>query len=413
MFRPWSLLLSITLPSSGHSLAASSFLRPQTEGFGARQDVFLQQGSEFDVQRLSVLKPDANTSRPVLSVHLMNGLGNQLFQVSALLALALESNSKFSVALPNVKHVCCNRTTYWHTVLRKLGPFLQDGLQPENSRFAGVHQGRVQSSMKSQGRVQSSMKSLGGTCQLEQLSGFDPVDKDCRKATVFNTTWASQLKSLSNCRTVMLSGYFQNKKFFSRHLSFLQQLFWDDVSVKRARKRLADLVPGHGKPVVSIHYRLGDYEPNGWVLSDDYYNQGLSKVGHRLETRPFCLVFSDDAPRAWMHSSSLDGCDGLALVPSEVDDVTSFYMMGLTEASILADSTFAYWAALLGQRWKQIVIAPKLADQRAECWSYLDARAQDSRIDSNTKPEWLMVPATRVSPEALFLEEVFTFGQSQ
>lgn len=394
----WSLLFPIAVYSvgqhSGQHSKSSIYLSSWNEDLEVKLNdgMLLQARSEVDMQRILVLKPDVNKSRPVLSVHLMNGLGNQLFQVSALLALALDSNARFSVALPNVKHVCCNRTTYWDSVLRKLRPFLHDGLQKEKSRFLGT----------SSKNEQSPLKSLKGTCQLEQLPRFDPFDKDCRKATVFNGTWASELTTLAGCQTVVLSGYFQNKRFFSKHLSFLQQLFWDDISVKHARMRLAGLVPHHSKPVVSIHYRFGDYEPNGWVLSDEYYGQGLLEVSRRLRKRPFCLIFSDDASRAWTHSNALDDCDDRALVPAEVDDVSSLYMMSLTEASILADSTFSYWAALLGQKWKQVVVAPQVTDRKADCWSYLGGK-----INDGTKSDWVMVPAARVSAEELFTEEVF------
>lgn len=258
---------------------------------GMRQRELLQQGSETDMQRILALKPDGSNKRPVLSVYLMNGLGNQLFQISALLALALENNPKFSVALPNVEHVCCNRTTYWHTVFRRLKFLLQDGLQ-EDSGHAWSVGSLAEFLGLSEARSRYHFNSSGATCQLKQLSKFNPWDKDCRKATTFNATWASRLESLNGCSTIMLSGYFQNQEFFSRHLSFLQRLFWDDASAERARKHLDALTSKrNGKPLVSIHYRLGDYEPNGWVLSDEYYNQGLSEVGKRFGQQPFCLFF--------------------------------------------------------------------------------------------------------------------------
>jgi hypothetical protein len=220
------------------------------------------------ILKLGVAK---DVKRQMLTVDLMGGLGNQLFQLAALLSYALDSAPKFSVVLPNVQHVCCNRSTYWESVFHKLQPLLAHGSQAPNITSA---------SRRLRGEA-------GKKCILEQVPGFDPYDDNCTDATTFDASWVHRLDKQSSCDAVHFYGYFQNPAFFSTRLSLLQDVFWDKGSASLASKHLARLLPGagHDRPMVSVHYRLSDYDRNGWVLDQDYYDAALLQVTRRLGTR--------------------------------------------------------------------------------------------------------------------------------
>eukprot|EP00747_Dinoflagellata_sp_TGD_P211485 gnl/TRDRNA2_/TRDRNA2_84729_c0_seq1.p1 gnl/TRDRNA2_/TRDRNA2_84729_c0~~gnl/TRDRNA2_/TRDRNA2_84729_c0_seq1.p1 ORF type:complete len:425 (-),score=57.19 gnl/TRDRNA2_/TRDRNA2_84729_c0_seq1:63-1337(-) len=380
-----------------------------------KDELHLEQEATSAVE---ALRPKTHDGRKVLTVALMNGLGNQLFQVATLLAVGLEHQSNFSVVLPNVPQVCCNRSTYWNSVFRKLQPLLG----PRSN--ASVHIGANGKPLRPE----------GGHCVVEQVPGFDPWDKKraCGDATAFSglslasrlTRSNSTFEQISGCNKVTLYGYFQNSSFFARHLPVLRQLFWDDGSAKKAAARLASLVPDDThkaasitgssltiptrRLVVSIHYRLGDYDPQGWVLEPDYYNQGLDEVRTRLPGRNVtCLIFSDQPDRAWMHSALLSGCDARVLVPKGIDDITSLYMMSLTEASVLADSSFSYWAALLGSgqsRRKKVVVAPQMGGKQSVCFSYL------SVSPAGYEEDWIAVATDSLSPQQLFAQEIIGYA---
>lgn len=327
----------------------------------------------------------SDARRQMLTVHIMGGLGNQLFQVAALLSFALESPAPVSIALPSIQHVCCNRSTYWDSVFHKLQPLLLQNLQES---------GNVNSSWK--------VKPTSQSCTLEQVRGFDPYDDDCTDATAFNQSWTKALTNRTECKNITLFGYFQNPIFFAKHLPLYRNIFWDDSVASTASALLAKIFPGagHDRPVVSIHYRLSDYDQNGWVLDQDYYNAALSQASALLARRqPRCIIFSDDPQRAWTRSASLDGCVEKVLAPSHIDTATTFHLMSLAQGSIIADSTFSYWAALLGNL-KEFVIAPDLTGPRKRCWSYLQ------NPPSSLHAKWVMVPAKILSSQELFAEEL-------
>lgn len=202
-----------------------------------------------------------------------------------------------------------------------------------------------------------------------------------------------------------MRGYFQDPKYFIGHLPLLRRVFSDEESVEKARGRLAALSRGTAGPLVAVHYRLGDYEPNGWVLDRDYYDGAMREVVRRLGNRTTCLIFSDDPDLAWQRSETLQGCSQRVLVPRSDTDVTSFYMMGLTEANVLADSTFSYFAALFGVG-KRVVVAPRVEGPRAKCWSYL----QTGPPAQPGEPDWLTVAGTALSPGQLVADEVLSLG---
>lgn len=345
----------------------------------------------LEMEGLLALRPGAASGRPLLTVGLMHGLGNQLFQVAALLSMAMDQRPAFSVALPAVERVCCNRSTYWRSVLRRLKPFLDVDVR------APTLEDRNHTASPASDR-----------CVLRQVPGFDPWKSNCSLATAFDPAWASGLPAKHrDCPKVTLSGYFQNPVFFSPHLDLVRRIFWDDASAAKAASRLEKLSPNKTRPTLSIHYRLGDYGPNGWVLDQDYYDKALLEVGRRMKA-PTCLIFSDEPDRAWKRSALLDGCAERVLVPPSEDDVASFYMMSLTDASVLADSTFAYWAGALGRR-KRLVVAPRPSGAGGECWSYLRSGPSGPRAAA-AEPPWVAVPATMLSEQQLFAEEIMNMG---
>lgn len=351
----------------------SSRARGLHVGGGLGRSAQLASDSTADAA-VHALSPAAG--RPVLTVELLNGLGNQLFQVSALLALAKDKGPSYAASLPNVSHVG-NRSTYWQTVMRKLQPLLRSDLHPS---------------------------SILGQCTVEQVPSFNPLDKDCGKATIFRQDWANVLSGRGSCKRVTLRGYFQDSKYFIRHLPFLRRVFSDEGSVEKARGRLAALVRGQ-RPLVGVHYRLGDYEPNGWVLDRDYYDGAMREVVQRMGNHTTCVIFSDDPEQAWQRSETLEGCSQRVLVPKNETDVTSFYMMGLTDANVLADSTFSYFGALLGTG-KRVVVAPLMSGPKGRCWSYL----QSGPPTQAGEPEWLTVRGTALSAGQLVADEILSFA---
>lgn len=380
------LLCIVVFPNLAGAILVKEHLRGHIQHHGIAKDDD-QSSSDDSTEAVLAFSASANRGSQILTVDLSGGLGNQLFQLAALFSIATDSNHQFSVVLPDVGHVFCNRTTYWHSALQKLRPLLAQTPHFQN-QCDGLH-----------------IEADSGQCRVQQVHGasLSQVDRNCSHASTYDPNWASNLAKLSSCPSLSLHGYFQNPAFFARHLPLLRKLFWDDASAEKAAVRLASLVPSKNSSIVSLHYRLGDFEPNGWVLDQDYYEESLRKVRQYMPRPLTCLIFSDEPQRAWSRSAQLEDCDERVLVPPEDDDVTSFYMMSLTNVSVLADSSFSYWAALLGS--KRLVVAPGIDGPKSDCWSYL---LKHSNLPLET--EWVVVPVKQVSQQALFIEELLNLG---
>lgn len=290
------------------------------------------------IEELSTRK---KKNRPQLAIHLANGLGNQLYMISGLLSVAIDHMPRFSVVLPNVSHLKPSWPeykkpvpTYWGSVFTKLAPLL--------------------------GEVDEEPK-VPEHCKIWQQHPC--IDNHCESDDLYKPGWDSALLHQSDCRVFVLQGQFINRIYYGRHLPVLKQLFIDEASVQRASRFVDELSYGKGGPIVSIHYRLGDFVSAGWDLHDDYYVRAMSRVADQLGSNTTCLIFANQPGPAWLRSTRLlsHQCGSQVLVPLRYNDVESFYMMGLADANVLAYSSFSFWAAALG-RDGRIVVTPNVSE---------------------------------------------------
>merc|ERR1712129_252463 len=110
------------------------------------------------------------------------------------------------------------------------------------------------------------------------------------------------------------------------------------------------------------------------------------------------MVISDEPQRAWARSVHLQGCSQRIRVKE--DPATAFHIMRLAPVSVIADSTFSYWASLMSST-KELVISPALNSSSDQCWSYLQG-SQDQLLESG---DWVSVPARTLSAEELLTQE--------
>jgi hypothetical protein len=164
----------------------------------------------------------------------------------------------------------------------------------------------------------------------------------------------SDCHSLANARSgVYLHGYFQSERYFANAAAVIRQEF-------RLRDRgLAAHVEGNvramrrnDRPLVSIHVRRGDYllvNPGGRLLVP------IEKIQHamaRFDGADF-LVFSDDL--AWCRERLAGPSVRYSPFDTAIED---FMAMSLCDHNIIANSTFSWWAAWLNENPRKQVLAP-------------------------------------------------------
>ena len=136
--------------------------------------------------------------------------------------------------------------------------------------------------------------------------------------------------------------YVQDYKNFEKHLDELRVLFGEGI--------------GH-LPYTAIHLRVGGnpINPDEPKYMDNPYYVSLVKTGYYIDAINLFpngkfLVFSDDIPFA---KTYFEG-DRFAFDES-TDDIESFNLMASCDSIIIANSSFSYWAALLGYPHKKVV----------------------------------------------------------
>ena len=223
------------------------------------------------------------------------GLGNQLFQVAAVLSYAKDHN--FEAIFPcytNKEHY----GNYTDNILRNLNI---------DNLFLGEYVG---------------------------VSNPDPIYKPL---------------PLTDKSIVIYNSYLQSEKYFLHN----RQLILDTLCPSQEDKQyLLDKYPNVSDSI-SCHVRRGDYiqlQDKYNTLSDsNYYNDALNILGDGD-----VIVFSDDVD--WCKENFK--IEGREVSFSSEEDYLELYLMSMCRHNIIANSTFSWWGAWLNQNENRKVIAP-------------------------------------------------------
>jgi hypothetical protein len=144
-----------------------------------------------------------------------------------------------------------------------------------------------------------------------------------------------------------ISGYFQNEKYFDREE--IRELFTlKPELVSRVRAKYQTEL---AKRTIAVCVRRGDYvdNPNYYKLPPRYYIQALQRLDYKSHN---LLFISDDPEWCRFHFQAFPN----AYFPKG-DEREHFILSTLTDAHILSNSTFHWWAAYLSQ--SRYIIQPK------------------------------------------------------
>lgn len=181
--------------------------------------------------------------------------------------------------------------------------------------------------------------------------------------------WSLDKKYFDNPKNVYLDGFWSYNSYFQDIKHILQKQFVLKNHYSRKIKNiLASILIENS---ISVHIRRCDYlnkEESLYfgVLPIEYYNKAIKIIENKIEN-PVFYFFSDDSewikkniPPQKNYRYSIDYTNNL--------DYLDFELMKNCRHSIIANSTFSWWAAWLNNNPDKIIIAP-------ERW-YLDEKAQ-------------------------------------
>lgn len=263
----------------------------------------------------------------------MGGIGNQLFQYYAGLNLANETNSSVDLLLSGAKE---HKSNHRDSDIMKLKPLeVMNVVSSTGDDFASFVRKMIFSLC-----VRSNKVSL-----LVASFGF-----------ITDPFLGERHRKFAG-REYYLKGYFQTYKNFDsctpsqKKLSLKNPSDWYMLLSEEIMSANA----------VGIHIRRGDYvdlADSFGLLGENYYKRALKLVAGCLENPKF-YVFSDDINAAKRLLEEMV-TENIIFVepPSESNAVETLLLMSSCDGMILANSSFSYWGALLGDK-KRIVVFPR------------------------------------------------------
>ena len=181
---------------------------------------------------------------------------------------------------------------------------------------------------------------LDGQRGILQTQNYIQEENFCFEEKFFN---------ISPSTNVCLWGFFQTEKYFKHIEKQIRKdfTFRDDIN-----DECYDLIKQFTNPI-ALHIRRGDFiwnNKNHPPLSLDYYKSALQLFDSDREV----IIFSDDTE--WCKEQELFVDDRFAVAEGG-DQFYDLCLMSMCDDFIIANSTFSWWGAWLGNRGK--VIAPK------------------------------------------------------
>lgn len=237
----------------------------------------------------------------MLTIKLVGGLGNQMYQVATVYALSLDNNDECGFSFDD-----------------KIGR----GLSGYNS---STYLGNIYKKLKH--------LPLGWT--PEYVYSEIPLYRD--------------YLPIPYQPNMMLDGAFSSEKYFSHRRKELLELFKDEDSFKTIKNDFTNSV--------SLHIRRGDYinHPYHPFLSMGYYTRAMEYLENKVYINKIFL-FCEDIDLAWCRENFKDS---RIMFTNGLPDYIHLYMMSLCNHNIIANSSFSAWGSWLNEHDDKIIISPR------------------------------------------------------
>jgi len=273
--------------------------------------------------------------RPLIFTSIIAGLGNQMFQYATARRLALKTWGELILVVDDPQR-------YRLPVFRIGGHEVPAGLAVPPRLFGlGQMPAPADIPLVTEGKVwdlipQSGTGALAGGSLL----------------------YAPELRNWRG--HIRLQGYWQDERYFAdirlrirRDFSLKQPL---DARNRECRARILD------GPSAFFHVRRGDYlSPQVshlfGVCTADYYDRAL-KILRAREPGVKTFVFSDDP--GWAAQNSIGGTGAEIIDWNAAAPERDLALMQACNHAVIANSSFSWWGAWLGERLGSIIIAPKI-----------------------------------------------------
>lgn len=191
---------------------------------------------------------------------------------------------------------------------------------------------------------------------------FDSISKKSIEGYIEERDFLEFNKSFLECTNsiIYLDGYFGLYKYFKDIKDILRNEFSVIKNIGIKAKVILDDIKRNNS--VCIHFRRGDYvyDENAnrmfGVCSLEYYKNAIDKL-MSIESNLKFYVFSNDIE--WVKDNfKIENCTYVDRLMTTYN-FEDFELMKSCKHFIIANSTFSWWSAYLGEYYRKVVIAPK------------------------------------------------------
>ena len=259
----------------------------------------------------------------MISIFLMGGLGNQLFQIATVIAYCIQNKCDFVLPYSETLTTGMVRPTYWNTFLIQLKKFTT----AENP-------------------------SLHNNFLFNLPKYYEP---------------GFQYHEIpNNLENTLFYGYFQSYKYFEMYREKVLNVMGITNLRSSIKIEYSNLVES-GEPSISIHFRLGDYKEKQQfhpVLKEEYYEKALQIIPKEYLQYAKVLYFCEEEDRSYVDDIMTRLYEKYNIripiyVDSNIPDWKQMLIMSNCQINIIANSSYSWWAAYINDDPKKTVIYPK------------------------------------------------------
>jgi len=262
-----------------------------------------------------------------VSCEIMGGLGNQLFQIFAVIAFAMKHNLTFVFQyyeeIPGFKPP---RFTAWNHFLKDL------------KKYTTADE------------------------RNDMISSYIPNFPIYREPGFRY----KEIPFINSYMFLKLYGYFQSYKYFDKYFDQISDLIQLDKQIKQVHDENIELLSDDYN--ISMHFRVGDYkqlQKYHPLMPFKYYYNSLKYVLKNAKDNRKILYFcekedtdfvNETIAKLKLHYTDLN----FMKVDDNIPDWKQMLIMANCDANIIANSTFSWWGAYFNKNPKKIVCYPNV-----------------------------------------------------
>ena len=275
----------------------------------------------------------------MISVNVVGGLGNQLFQIFASISYSMREKTPF--VFPLNKYDEKTRPTYWHegSFLHSLNPFVS----PNN---------------------------LNLPIYTEPFFQYKELPR------------LNSQENVHNGGDIILHGYFQSYKYFQENYNTISRM----IKIEQQRKMVLEKCRSiflndddENVKYISLHFRLGDYKRVQHchnLLGNEYYMLALKHIisninstSDKLQYKVIYFCEEEDDKIVQERIGLINEMIKKVFkninitfikINHELKDWEQMLAMSLCEHNIIANSSFSWWGAYINDNPEKIVTYPSI-----------------------------------------------------